>query len=742
MTGLYSLTLLLSAALLFAIQPMAAKAALPELGGSPAVWTTCLAFFQATLLAGYGYAYLLTRRLGPRGQAIVHLAAFLGAIAVAASGVLPRGGAGPSSAPAFGLLGELVSRLGPPLLVVSANAPLLQGWFARGTRRDPYFLYAASNAGSLLALLAYPALVEPRWELGRQAEGWVGGLIGLAALVATCAVSSERWRGRRAAGPGEPPPAGGPSEVQTVPARFGRWAVLAFVPSSLLAGVTQYATTDLAAVPLLWVVPLALYLATFVAAFARRPRLDARRAGRLYPLGLMALGPALAVGLVQPFWVWLPLHLLAFTLAALALHGELAASRPEPEGLPGFYLAIAVGGAAGGAFNAWLAPALFDRGVEYPLMLVGAAVLLAAVPRAAERARIDRSDLLFAAVVLGLVASLARDLGGWSDTPGGALAGALATGMVVLSCVNHRTRPVRFALTFGAAVAAGGLWDGRDGRTLLRHRDFFGILRVTRDDSARCVRLFHGSTLHGEQSTEPGLRREPRAYFDRSGPVGDLLGPGAPEVRRVAVVGLGCGTLAAYAKRGQSWTFFELDPAVVRIARDPRHFTYLADAPADEIAFVVGDARHSLRTADGPRFDLIIMDAFGSDSVPVHLLTVEALEVYRRRLEPGGRLAFNVSNNYLDLEPVVGALAASAGWACRGREDREVPIAERRRTGKQPTIWAVMAADGGDLGPLAADPRWVPARMDPAIPAWTDEASNVFRSLRLSPGRRRGAEGR
>ena len=769
MTALYGVTLLLSAGLLFAIQPMIAKAVLPALGGSPAVWTTCLAFFQAALLAGYGYAFALARRLSPRAQVVAHLA--LLALAVGWVVPVPPGTREPVfpgrpehnlHSPARWLVAELVRRDGLPLVLIAATAPLLQGWFAAGRRRDPYFLYAASNLGSLVALLAYPLVIEPSLPLPRQTAYWRYGFVLLLGLVALCGITHLPALHRDIV------VREGGAPARPRPLRWLIWAALAALPSSLLLGVTQFLTRDLAAVPLLWVVPLSLYLLTYIAAFAQRPWFDAARAARVYPLALMALGPALAAGLVQPFWLWLPLHLLAFALAALGCHGALARLRPPAEHLTAFYLALAAGGAAGGLFNALAAPVLFDRAAEYPLALVLAAVALSLVGertekpsawgtagagrsssgRLFERAWTRRddgpsprwSDAVVPGLIFVLIAPLARDVGGFAQTAAGGLAAALATGLVVLACWTYRWRPIRFALAFGAAIAACGLWEGRDGRTLLRHRDLYGIVRVTRDDRARCIRLFHGSTLHGEQSLDPLLCREPRAYFDRTGPAGDLFAAlglrSSPP--RVAIVGLGCGTLAAYARPGELWTFFELDPAVIRIARNPRFFTYLADSLADAIACVAGDARLRLEEAPDGSFEAIVLDAFGSDAVPVHLLTREALALYRRKLAPGGLLAFNLSNRYLDLDPVLGALAAEAGMVCRVRYDLDVPRAERQRTGKQPTIWAVVADSTRDLGPIAADSRWRPARVVPTIPAWTDEFSNLFRSLTLGPraGRR------
>jgi hypothetical protein len=738
--ALDALAMLLSAALLFAIQPMIAKAVLPTLGGSAAVWTTCLAFFQAVLLAGYLYAYALLKWLRPRWQVLTHL--LLTALAVVplsglingGVGLLPRPGATPTGLPTAWLLAELASRIGLPMLFVSATAPLLQGWVAgRSARsgRDPYFLYAASNLGSLLALLSYPVLVEPSLPLSRQAELWKAGLMLLGILVLACGIA-RIWQARdtRTAIAVE----SGECDERELPGLrpWLGWVALAFVPSSLLLGVTLFLTTDIAPIPLLWVVPLSLYLLTFIAAFSARRVAFLPRVERAFPIALMALTPALAVGLVQPFWI--PLHLIVFTLAALGCHGALAARRPPAAGLGAFYVALALGGALGGLFNAILAPILFDRLVEYRLALVLAAVAVSAV----KGARLVAGDLAPPLAVFVLIAATLREPG--LPDAAGALAVTGGCGLIALACWFHRARPLRFALTLGAVLAAFGLWTGRDGRVLRRERGFYGTLRVTRDDRMGCVRFFHGSTMHGEQSLDPRRKDEPRTYFTRSGPVGRVFevlharqGP-----QRIGVVGLGCGTLASYARPGDRWAFYELDPDVARIAEDHRLFTYLADCRAASCEVHLGDGRAELRKAADHEFDLIVLDAFSSDAVPAHLLTREALRIYARKAAPDGLLALNLSNDYLDLEAVVAALVADAGWVCRVCYDLEVSPAEQA-AGKRPTIWAVAAPSAAALGGIAEDPRWRPGRRDPRVACWTDSYSNLFGSLSLGGARARAA---
>jgi hypothetical protein len=723
MTALYAATLALSAALLFAVQPMVGKAVLPALGGTPAAWTTCLAFFQTTLLVGYALAHAAARR-GPRLSTLAFPALVLAAWALAPT-ALDVPGPPADARPAAWLLGFLVGQLGVPALALTLTAPLLQAWYAHAGRsagRDPYPLYAASNLGSLAGLLGYPLLVEPRWGLQAQLAGGRVGLLALAVLASLCA-----WPARRSLGSGE---ASRTREAEPIsPRRWLRWLGLALVPSLLLVGATQYITTDLAAVPLLWALPLALYLLSFVVAFSGLAAPATARAARAFPVVLIALSPALAAGLVQPWYI--PVHLLALALGTLLCHGTLAAERPPPERLTAFYLAMAAGGALGGLFAALVAPLVFDRIAEYPLALFAAAALPTfSWPLDGRR---SRWTLAAPAVVFLLTAGLVRDVGGIASTAVGAILIMIVCGTVALACVYSRRRPVAFAMTLGAAVAGCGLADARDGGLLWRGRDFFGVLRVTRDARAGVTRLFHGTTLHGEQAIDPAQRREPRSYFARGGPIGQVFEALArrPEpIRRVVVVGLGAGSLAAYARPGEAWTFLELDPAVVRVAQDPRFFTYLADCRAVRLDVRTGDARLLLRDDPAIRADLLILDAFGSDAVPVHLLTREALRLYLDRLAPGGLLAFNITNRYLDLEPVLAALAAAEGLVARVRYDVNISDAERS-AGKQPTIWAVLARREGDLQTLGPDPAWKPAQASPGRRAWTDDFADPLGCLTL-----------
>jgi hypothetical protein len=524
-----------------------------------------------------------------------------------------------------------------------------------------------------------------------------------------------------------------------------------------MLGVTSFITTDIAAVPLLWVVPLILYLVSFIFTFARREILP--RAGMVHLLAVCAIVLTLALAAGRTWRVLIPVHLAAFFAAAMVCHGEVARRCPPPERLTSFYLALAAGGALGGVFNGLVAPRIFERVVEYPLGLVLACAVMPRrrgheerpppnpslsrggggeegrsfhPPSATRRPPPGAGLLLLPALTFLTTALVVTGRAGRSDSALAAVCTLVACGAGALAGSTYRSRPLRFALTLGAVLLASGLTEGVDGRLLVRERDFFGTLKVTELGPGPDHLLFHGRTLHGQQSFDPTRRREPLTYFTQSGPIGQVFQTPAVarHQARIAVAGLGVGSLASYARSDQSWTFLEIDPAVVSVARDRRLFTYLGDCRARSLEIVEGDARLRLQVAPNGAYDLIVLDAFSSDSVPVHLLTREAFELYRSKLARGGVLAFNLSTRYIHLEPVVGALARDVDGICRVRADLDVSPAERVR-GKQPSIWAVVGAEPADQGVIAHDPRWRPARVPAGVRAWTDDRSDSLRQLRI-----------
>lgn len=730
MLALLTLTIFLGSALLFLVQPMAAKELLPRLGGSPAVWTAAMLFFQTALLAGYAWAHALAARA--RRGPLAHLI-----LAAATCALLPVGlrAADPGNAPTAWLLGALAVGYGLPLVVLAAGAPTLQRWFSRSGHpraRDPYFLYVASNVGSLVALLAYPLLVEPALALARQRTLWSVGYAVAIALTAACAISLRRTSTRGT----DPDPVSTRTVPPTTsldsapPSRRVRltWLILAAIPSSLCLGVTQHLSTDVAAAPLLWVLPLSIYLLSFVVAFASRPILDLGSLARLAPLIVVVLVlVALVRGFRLPAFALVSVHLLGLAILATLCHSILALRRPHPARLTEFYLVVALGGALGGVFNAIVAPAIFHGVYEYPIALVAAIATRALLP--VERAPMPRaaraaSLVLDAAIALAIASALPilYRLTGRAGIDDGSVRVGIACGVPVLLLYLTKDRPVRFALVAAALFLSSHLLPDASGTTLRRVRTFFGVYRVSSTGAA--ITITHGTTVHGKQFTDPSRRADPLTYYHRDGPLGSLWASLGPErTRRVGAVGLGAGAIAAYTQPGDALTFFEIDPAVARIARDPALFTHVADAKGD-VSVVLGDGRRSLAAAPPASFDLLILDAFSSDAIPMHLLTREALAVYRRALAPDGVLAIHASNQFLDLPPIIARLAEDAGLEALSRWDDRVTPIESIRTGRLQSHWIVLARPA-DMPPSLRSRGWLPLAPSPGTPLWTDDAASI-----------------
>jgi len=764
--ALYGVTIFTSAALLFFIQPIFARMALPLLGGSPAVWNTAMVFFQAALLAGYAYAHASVAWLGVRRQAALHLLILLLPIAILPIAI-PAGWTPPPGNPIAWLLGLMVVCVGLPFFAVSTTSPVVQAWFAATRHRqaaDPYFLYAASNVGSMLALMSYPLWVEPALPLTRQSRAWAWGYGCFVLLVAGCAAWLWRSTRRHRSGGGAASEAasrggGGPAAplasergkpAKPAAAQRLRWILLAFVPSSLLLSVTLYLSSEIAPVPLLWIVPMAIYLLTFILAFARRPLLAAEVWGRALVLLVVPLVLVMNMRATQPIGWLMALHLVTFFVAALICHRELAASRPAAAHLTEFYLWISLGGALGGVFSALVAPLIFNSVAEYPLTLILACAVC--LPRGQDAyfdvarpldSALDKPDIKIrvlppsitvsdiawpaglALLAIGLVlAAQSTPLLTAAVAPGAVFAGP------ALICYSFSRRPLRFTLGVAALLLAAQLYYGGTGRVLFAERSFFGVHRVTLDPTGRFHILLHGKTTHGMQSLDPARRHEALAYFYRTGPIGDVLALyGRGEAEQVAVVGLGAGSLASYGQPGQAWTYFEIDPVVLKIARDPRFFSFLRDSWA-QVDVVLGDARLSLVGQPDGKFDLIIIDAYSSDAIPIHLVTREALALYLRKLAPGGRLAFHISNQHLDLEPVFGNLARDADLTAVTRADTNVSAREVVELGKAPSLWLVMARQPDEIAALAHEPGWRPSRRNDRQAVWTDDYSSVMSVFR------------
>ena len=731
---LFALTSLVSASLLFCVEPMIAKMILPLLGGSPSVWNTCMVFFQAMLLGGYAYAHGATVCLGVRRQAIVHLG-LLALPLLVLPFVISEDAArslAPDANPTVWLLGLMLASVGLPFFVVATTAPLLQMWFAESghpSGKDPYFLYGASNFGSMLALVGYPLLMEPNLRLTQQSVVWAIGYGSLATLMLVCAVVVLRSPQGLVAAVDAPIRDDVVSGLKWLTQRL-RWVALAFVPSSLLLGVTTYLSTDIAAIPLLWVIPLAIYLLTFIMAFSKSLTPSLLWTGRAMRMVVVLLAVVICLNAVQ--LIFIPLHLLMFFLAAMVCHGELAHRRPAVRHLTEFYLAISVGGVLGGVFNAMVAPVVFDRLVEYPLAIALACVALPSVTHRPAIRVVSTRTLDFALpLTLGIIIFAARrSLGdaqmlAWSPTD---IKLKVLYGLGGLACFAFAERPLRFALGIASLLATGIFMS--QGHVLYRERNFFGTVQVVRVDPGPFHQLIHGNTLHGQQSFEPDHGREPLTYYHPTGPIGqvfDIHGQ-RPDWRNVAIIGLGTGSLAAYAQRGQRWTFYEIDPSIVRIASNPAFFTFLRDCRASTQDIVLGDARLRLRAAPALEYDLIVVDAFSSDAIPVHMLTRQAIDLYRSKLAPEGIIAFNISNRYLDLTSVVAALAHASGLVCRVRQDSQVS-ADDTRKGKSASIWAIMAGHESALGKLSEDKAWIVPSVPRNEAVWTDDFSSILEHI-------------
>jgi hypothetical protein len=946
MLGFFALTLFCSALLLFLVQPLIGKMILPLLGGTPAVWNTCMVFFQALLLAGYAYAHATTTWLGARKQAWMHLAILLVPFLffpIYVNKALVNPGA---DNPIPGLLAVLFVSVGVPFFVVSTSAPLLQKWFAstdHPAARDPYFLYGASNLGSMLALLGYPFVVEPRLILRTQAWWWSIGYGLLVVLAAVCAVflwrsrpapvlapvgpveeESEvpepakknlvqvgasravtsqrpktRGRGRSqgittaqtAAPPPEPMPT--PLSDKVTLGRRLRWVLLAAVPSSLMLGATTYVTTDIAAIPLLWIGPLTLYLLTFIIVFAKIPQLAQRVAVWLVAAGALAaftfyflpslkleerllffLRLAAALGLVASvliFWdrkpnllhramiLILPLlvllllfmmlsslkpenvkyaiaiHLAVLFVVAMVCHGELALDRPGTKYLTEFFLWMSLGGVLGGLVNALIAPLVFNDLHEYPLalmvvcfllpplgvekdsvwgrradaimtailLLAGVVLIWLGAPAPAnqitwERVLHARWGFLLAALLIGVglavVAALRtreRRSAAWFDLllplallvfiigaiwgvwslPVTArlsvLAGKfgiklhhlrtiLSIGLPAVLCYTFVERSRRFGLGVGALLLGVAFCNLFEGNVVYQTRSFFGVLKVSRDVELQegedpgdnCIRLTHGTTLHGMQFLDPKRKDVPITYYHGTGPVGQFCEAynGDP-AQALGVIGLGTGTMACYARPGQNLTFYDIDAAVRDISfTTDRYFTYVEDARrrGAKVNLVLGDARVTMERqtlAEDEKYGILVVDAFSSDAIPIHLITREALHVYLDKMRPDGIIAFHISNRYLNLEPVLANLAEEEGMNALVQHDRQPA------PGKTDSTWVVLARKPEHLSRLMRKGQtepvaralalsvlgiyeerslWQPVTKDDRVGVWTDDYSNLW----------------
>lgn len=719
--ALFGLTVFASATLVFMVQPMAAKLLLPLMGGAPAVWNTSMAFFQGALLVGYAYAHLLQRAGTVRRQAIIHGGALLLAALVLPLRVHELLGPPTSDHPALWLLGALALMVGAPFAILSATAPLAQAWHARiyreGEGRGPYVLYAASNLGSLIALLAYPVVVEPTLAVQTQTFVWSLAYGGFVVLMASLGLMVARAPRVEIV----PPPAALTPDTALSGRPWPRrliWIGLAAIPSSLMLGVTTHITTDVASAPFIWVVPLALYLLTFIIAFQDRPLISSDTA-------LMFQAAAVvACAVIMPFHttnlvIQLAVHLAAFFLTALVCHQALVERRPPASQLTEFYLCLSIGGVVGGGFNAFVAPVIFTNVWEYPLVL---ALSCLARPWVWDRGSPWRWGLFAICVMAVIAAPVLAEQYAQSDATV-----RLLLGVVTVSAFLLRQNTLLFmasiCMLLVSAQLAGDRVDVRE-----TWRSFFGVARQSvmpvEALGGTVHMLAHGTTLHGAQARAPEHRCRPLVYYAPETPIGQVFTAKRAEKASltIAAVGLGTGAVAAYVRAEDQLTFFEIDPLMVKIANDPAYFTYTSECAKGPIDYVIGDARLTLKDEAEGQYDILLLDAFSSDAVPAHLLTVEAVKMYLARLKPDGILVMHLSNRNLDLISPAMAVASAAGGSA---------LLQRHQAAyDSPVLWEsaedviVVTRTPEGLLPYENDVRWSPT--DPTLTApWTDAYTNL-----------------
>jgi len=737
----YTSSIFVSALLLFSVQPLFTRMVLPRLGGSPAVWSVAMVFFQSLLLAGYAYAHYLTQ-IRSRAVAIaVHLVLLAIAGLSLPLSIASGWGEPPTSGYAFWLLGLFTVSIGLPFFALAANNPLLQAWFVRTGHPngpDPYFLYASSNVGSFLALLSYPVLLEPMFTLRTQNLLWSGGYGVLIVLIAGCGVLLLRSPATEAADR----PAGERAAPAPPWMLRARWIFLAAVPSGLLIAVTAHISTDVAAAPLLWVLPLSLYLLTWVLVFQSRPLLPHRWMLMAQPLAIAGVVMLLAIGGEQNLLLTLGGHLLCFFVIAMACHGELARSRPAARYLTGFYVALSFGGMVGGLFAGLIAPFTFSWIAEYPILLALAALCR---PAAGEE-RLPRWSRwywpLLAVVAVALVAPAWSDgrLMGWLGDHRVWVSGATGLLSALLALGLQANRWKIFATVVVALVLIRA-YPSDDGR-VETVRSFFGVHKIVVTPNGQYHVLMHGTTIHGAQKfqnddgTPVTGRPEPISYYHQDGGIGQAITAirarkGGP--LRVAVIGLGAGTLTCASKPGETWRFFEIDQSMVDTARDLRYFTFIRNCEPD-LKPVIGDARLTFAKEPDGSYDLIIVDAYSSDAIPIHLATKQAMQIYRDKLAPQGAVVMHVSNRHLELASVVVGIAEAndlMSWVYNEDSNRDGEYIFA-------TSVVVSARAEADVGRLASSDSWELTAADPGQRVWTDDYSNVLGAVyrRLREGDR------
>ena len=729
----FALTLFTSAFLIFAVQPMASKLLLPLLGGSPSVWNTAMVFFQAMLLAGYGYAHFIAKVLPLRMQAVLHLV-LLGLFTLVLPLTIPAGIAPPEQGgQAFWQLGVMLTCIGGPFFILAASAPLFQHWFASSGHKDaenPYFLYAVSNIGSMLALLGYPFAIEPLLTLSQQTHSWFGGYILLMILVALCG-----FLVRNGVKPVLPIAANADTSKVTWTQRL-IWTFLAFIPSSLMLGVTTLITTDLASAPLLWIIPLALYLATFIIAFSNKPFMSVPLTRELTPYVLcLVILLFMLSGFISMKIPMIVVHLMAFFLCAMLCHGELAQSKPTVAHLTEYFLIISFGGVLGGIFNALIAPVIFTSPMEYSISLAAVAFIVwaGAVQFPTIRGKFNAIDdrqrpaklLLIDIAMVAVGAAMALTIYFVSEDT--VRMGGAVVLFVYLFLIAQKRGPFAFVTLICLMLFQSAIWSN-DKNLMAQDRNYFGIIKVFSQDGTHF--FYHGTTLHGAQPQDDEHRYMPVTYYSPGGPTSDVF----KEMDRhggrqeVGVIGLGVGSVVCYKAPGRHFDFFEIDADVAKYAEDPQYFTYLSGCKSP-YTVILGDGRLKIAEMPDKHYNLIYLDAFSSDNIPIHVMTKEAFEIYFAKLAPGGIITMNISNRFLDLRPVLAAIGKELGFTVYFKFHEPAVTDDKVSKLYTKSLFAVMAKDERDIAPFAEKYGWKPYTKEIKVRPWTDDYANIIGSF-------------
>ncbi len=744
MTKLYipvfSLTLILSATLLFSVQPMFSKMVLPLLGGTPQVWNTAMLFFQICLLAGYGYAHATTKFLNVRMQSVIHIILLFIVLFALPFGIpegwLPDG----NKDPTMWQLSLMTVTIGAPFFVLAASAPMLQRWFSSTSHPDaqnPYFLYGASNLGSMAALFAYPTIIEPLLDLNGQSTSWTYGYFALFALITISALII--WNDIKKA---PKQTTNTPAEAVTNKQRL-TWVFLSFVPSSLMLGVTTLITTDIASVPLLWVMPLALYVLTFIIAFAKKPIINIPQSRVLFDLlfvAVIALGITVENSLLNPFFL-VGIYLALFFCASMLCHSKLVNAKPHNSHLTEFYLIMSAGGALGGIFNAIIVPQLFVVPIEFAL-IIGLCVLARFMSSPPNCIKAISTSILY------------NFFGKKDDKHSEAykIEQLLLAGILLLFILNQVIPEPKY---FVAGLIVFVLLFLRQTRTpfavmsiitliifpfqndlyskdniVYNSRNFFGVIKVIDDEHQRT--LMHGTTNHGVQAKKDGeLILKKISYYSKYSPIADVVeyyDRQEGDVQNFAVLGLGIGVMACFQKDGRSYDFFEIDPEIVHVAEDKELFTFLSDC-GSPYNIVLGDARLKIQNKPNNTYDLIFSDVFSSDNIPIHILTKEAVEIYLSKITDEGAVVFHISNRYLDLEPILSQIATELGYELLGSVKSPPEELLNDKNNLHFPSHHVIITKSEAIKQFLRDKRWSTGYKQDGVRAWTDQYSNIINAF-------------